>query len=86
MIDNIQEKINEERDEFNNKTLSTRKKDRLDAQLNYYQQWLGKLSTEQKTFISLANDENVQLRNFAIKARKAGIVKLSQDQRTFHWG
>lgn len=58
LIDNIQEKINEERDEFNNKTLSTRKKDRLDAQLNYYQQWLGKLSTEQKTFISLANDKH----------------------------
>ncbi|MCP4321008.1 MAG: hypothetical protein GY787_03980 [Alteromonadales bacterium] len=37
-------------------------------------------------FISLANDENVQLRNFAIKAREAGVIKLSQDQRTFHWG
>ena len=37
-------------------------------------------------FISLANDDNVQLRNFAIKAREAGVIKLSQDQRTFHWG
>ena len=37
-------------------------------------------------FISLANDENVQLRNFAIKAREAGIISLSGDQRTFHWG
>ena len=37
-------------------------------------------------FISLANDENVVLRNFAIKAREAGIINLSQDQRTFHWG
>ena len=37
-------------------------------------------------FISLASDENVQLRNFAIKAREAGIISLSQDQRTFHWG
>ena len=37
-------------------------------------------------FISLANDENVQLRNFAIRAQEMGIVKLSQDQRTFMWG
>jgi len=39
-----------------------------------------------KLFIALANDENVQLRNFAIKARELGIIKLSQDQRTFFWG
>jgi hypothetical protein len=37
-------------------------------------------------FISLANDENVQLRNFAIRAQEIGIIKLSQDQRTFMWG
>jgi len=36
-------------------------------------------------FISLANDENVQLRNFAIRASEAGIIKLSPDQRTIHW-
>ena len=39
-----------------------------------------------RMFISLANDENVQLRNFAIKAREAGIINLSTDQRTFTWG
>ena len=39
-----------------------------------------------KLFISLANDENVQLRNVAIRAREAGVIKLSQDQRTFTWG
>ena len=39
-----------------------------------------------KLFISLANDENVQLRNFAIRASEAGIISLSQDQRTIHWG
>jgi hypothetical protein len=39
-----------------------------------------------KLFIDLANDENVGLRNFAIKAVEAGIIRLSQDQRTFHWG
>jgi hypothetical protein len=36
-------------------------------------------------FIDLANDENVQLRNFAIKATEANIIKLSADQRTFVW-
>ncbi|MGI9555760.1 MAG: hypothetical protein ACR2M9_02785 [Cyanophyceae cyanobacterium] len=37
-------------------------------------------------FIELANDDNVQLRNFAIRASEAGVIKLSQDQRTFAWG
>ena len=37
-------------------------------------------------FINLANDDNVQLRNIAIRAAEAGIIKLSQDQRTFKWG
>ena len=36
-------------------------------------------------FLELANDENVQLRNFAIKAKEANIIKLSQDQRTISW-
>ena len=39
-----------------------------------------------KLFISLAKDDNVQLRNVAIRAREIGIIKLSQDQRTFTWG
>tara|TARA_Y100000385_G_scaffold287913_1_gene353248 strand:+ start:1126 stop:1914 length:789 start_codon:yes stop_codon:yes gene_type:complete len=37
-------------------------------------------------FLELVNDENVQLRNLAIKASEMGIIKLSQDQRTFAWG
>jgi len=37
-------------------------------------------------FISLANDENVQLRNFAIRAVEMGIIKISGDQRSFTWG
>jgi len=36
-------------------------------------------------FLELANDENVELRNFAIKATEANIIKISQDQRTFSW-
>jgi hypothetical protein len=37
-------------------------------------------------FIELANDDNVQLRNIAIRAVESNIIKLSPDNRTFHWG
>ena len=36
--------------------------------------------------LELASDDNVQLRNFGIKATELGIIKLSQDQRNFLWG
>jgi hypothetical protein len=36
-------------------------------------------------FIDLANDENVQLRNFAIQATENNIIELSSDQRYFTW-
>lgn len=36
-------------------------------------------------FIELVEDDNVQLRNFAIKAVEANIIKLAGDQRSFHW-
>ena len=36
-------------------------------------------------FLDLANDENVQLRNFAIQATEANIINLSDDQRYFTW-
>jgi len=38
-----------------------------------------------EVFISLVEDDNVQLRNFAIKAVEAGIINLSGDQKSFHW-
>ena len=37
-------------------------------------------------FLELVNDDNVELRNFGIKATELSIIKLSQDQRTFSWG
>ena len=37
-------------------------------------------------FLELATDDNVQLRNFGIKAVEEGIIKLSNDQRYFMWG
>ena len=39
-----------------------------------------------KLFLELADDENVMLRNFGIKAVESGILRLSQDQRYFMWG
>jgi len=42
--------------------------------------------TNPMLFIELAKDENVQLRNVAIRAEEMGIINLSQDQRTFTWG
>jgi len=38
-----------------------------------------------KLFLELAKDDNVQLRNFGIKASEANIIKLSNDQRHFEW-
>ena len=35
--------------------------------------------------LELSNDENVELRNFAIKSVEANIIMLDDDQRTFKW-
>ena len=37
-------------------------------------------------FLSLAADENVELRNIGIIAVEQSVLKLSQDQRDFLWG
>lgn len=37
-------------------------------------------------FLELVQDDNVQLRNFGIRAVELRFIKLSQDQRTFTWG
>ena len=39
-----------------------------------------------KLFLDLAQDDNVQLRNFGIKAVEAKLINLSRDQRYFTWG
>jgi len=36
-------------------------------------------------FLELANDENINIRNMGIKATEQGLIKLSNDQRTFTW-
>ena len=38
-----------------------------------------------KLFLDLANDENVELRNFGIKAVEAKILDLAPDGRTIRW-
>ena len=38
-----------------------------------------------QTFIQLAKDDDVQLRNIGIKAVEAKLIKLSNDQRHFTW-
>ena len=38
-----------------------------------------------RLFLELANDDNVGLRNFAIKAAEANIIRISSDQRTVRW-
>ena len=37
-------------------------------------------------FLAIASDENVGLRNIGIRAVEQNIIKIAQDQRTFHWG
>ena len=37
-------------------------------------------------FLELASDDNVQLRNFGIRATELGIIKITPDQRNFLWG
>jgi len=39
-----------------------------------------------RLFLELVTDDNIQLRNFGIKAVEADIIHLSPDQRTFTWG
>lgn len=36
-------------------------------------------------FLELARDENVAIRNVGLKAVEQGVIKLSDDQRTFKW-
>lgn len=37
-------------------------------------------------FMGLLNDENLKLRNLAIRAVEMGVISIDQDQRTVKWG
>ena len=43
-------------------------------------------SNNPQLFLDLLDDENIQLRNYGIKATEQGILRLSSDNRTFTWG
>ena len=36
-------------------------------------------------FIELTNDENITLRNAAVRAVEMGVIKIGDDQRTVSW-
>ena len=38
------------------------------------------------SFLAIANDDTVGLRNIGIRAVEQNVIKIAQDQRTFHWG
>ena len=57
----------------------------LQKLLSLYHPFRNKLFYEYNP-VQIAEDENVTLRNFGIKATEMGILKLSSDQRTFMWG
>lgn len=58
LLSNIQNQINEEQEEFNEKSLLERKNERLEAQFEYYEKWVDELTTQQKTLITKANEQH----------------------------
>ena len=63
MVENIREKINEEIQEHTSLTKDEHLQQRLERQLDYYKQWLGKLTSEQQTLISKANSAHTSTSN-----------------------
>jgi len=58
MVENIREQINDEIQEHASLTQDEHQQQRLERQLDYYKQWLGKLTSEQQTLILQANSEH----------------------------
>ena len=58
LLNNIQIKINDEREEFNEQTPLERKSERLEEQFEYYEQWIGKLNKQQKALIKSTNEQH----------------------------
>ncbi len=63
MVENIRKKINEEIQEHTSLTKDEHLQQRLERQLDYYKQWLGKLTSEQQTLISQANSAHTSTSN-----------------------
>ena len=58
-IEAIKEQMDEELHEFSEQTAKERKAERLEEQLQRYKDWLGKLSTEQVSLITEANEQHI---------------------------
>ena len=59
-IQNIQDQINEDREQYNEQSSKERKTKRLENQLDYYSDWLGKLTDKQKQLITDANNKHTE--------------------------
>jgi len=59
LISTIRDDINEEQEEYEKQTDRERSDSRLEKQIDTYNDWLGKLSKQQVTLISIANDNYV---------------------------
>lgn len=59
LISTIRDDMNEEQEEYDKQTDRERSDSRLKKQIDTYKEWLGKLSKQQVTLISIANDNYV---------------------------
>ncbi|WP_076919718.1 DUF6279 family lipoprotein [Pseudoalteromonas sp. SK18] len=76
MVENIREKINEEIQEHTSLTKDEHLQQRLERQLDYYKQWLGKLTSEQQTLISQANSAHTPTSNLWYDYKLTRLAEL----------
>jgi len=84
MVENIREQINDEIKEHASLTKEEHQQSRLDRQLDYYEQWLGKLTSEQRTLVSQANSEYISTSNlwYDYKLTRLGALEALFNQQT----
>jgi hypothetical protein len=84
MIENIRDQINDEIKKHASLTKEEHQQSRLDRQLDYYEQWLGKLTSEQRTLVSQANSEYISTSNlwYDYKLTRLGALEALFNQQT----
>lgn len=84
MVENIREQINDEIQEHASLTKEEHQQQRLERQLDYYKQWLGKLTSEQQTLISQANSEHISTSDlwYDYKLTRLAALKALFSQQT----
>lgn len=84
MVENIRQKINDEIQEYTSLSASEHQQKRLQRQLEYYEQWLNKLSPEQKSLVSQANSAHIstteQWHDYKL-TRLAALEQLFNEQQ-----